>query len=236
MEDARQYLADSIAAEHAARENQRATRAAMDTARTRCRECRDAIAVAEEALAKARETDPDELIAAAREGRPPVLSKASEQRYALAAARDELEAAERTMTELRSRVPDAEAALGFAKTATTQAAARVIQDSPEWVSLVEKTRQHEQELITCYAILGTLSDAGFYHHTYCQLDPANKGDRTASLRMRQSADQEILTSWTKAFSGLSNDAQTTLPGADVSKPAFIETKITKPKRGLFAAK
>lgn len=236
MENARQYLADSIAAEHAAREEQRATRAAMDTARTRCRECRDAITAAEEALAKARETDPDELIAAAREGRPPVLSKASERRYALAAARDELEAAKRTMTELSSRVPDAEATLGFAKTATIQAAARVIQDSPEWASLVEKTRQHEQELITCYAVLGTLSDAGFYHHTDCKFDPAKNGDRSVVLRMRQSADQEILTSWTKAFSGLSSDAQTLLPGADASKPMPIETKVTKPKRSLFSAK
>ena len=236
MEDARQYLADSIAAEHAARENQRATREAMDTARTRCRECRDAIAVAEEALAKARETDPDELIAAAREGRAPMLSKVSEQRYALAAARDELEAAERTMTELRSRVPDAEATLGFAKNATTQAAARVVQDSTEWASLIEKTRLHEQELSTCYAVIGMLSDVGFYHHTDCMFDPAKNGDRRAVLRMRQSADQEILTSWTKAFSGLSSDAQTVLPGADVSKPAPIEIKATKPKRGLFAAK
>lgn len=233
MENARQHLAESIAAEQAAREEQRATRAALDMARTRCQECRDAIPKLEETLAKARVSDPDELIAAAREGRPPVLSKANEQRNALAAARDELDAAERTEADLRSRIPQAESKLGYAKSATSQAASRVIQDSTEWTSLIEKMRRHEKELSTCYAVLHSLADAGVYHAVSRKFDPAGNGDHGAERRMRQSADQEILKSWAKAFASLSNDAQTFLPQIDALP---FETKSAQPKRSRFAAK
>ncbi|NHN93395.1 hypothetical protein [Acetobacter sicerae] len=238
--ETRQHLADAIAKEHAARETQQATRQAIDMARTRCQEMRDAVEAAENALTTARKTDPDELISAAKEGRAPATAQINQQRYALAAARDELEAAEQTLVELKTRLPDYEGRLAAAKSSTNQTASQVIQSSPEWAALIETTRHHEQELGTCYAIMDVLTKEGVYHSIKRKFDPAGDGDLGAGKRMREAADQERLSAWVQAMKGLQADAETPLPSSESSQPSSVpaqpEIKTPRQKRGLFSVK
>lgn len=233
MSDERKNLADLIAKEHEARENQKATRQALATARTHRVHCEQSVTATEYAITKARENDPDELVAAARAGRAPHRVDTHELRIALAAARDELSAAENAITELQSRIPDAEMQLSAAKSSTQHAVGQVIRVSPEYEALIERMRRHEQELGTCYTVLNTISKGGLYGVPDKKFDPAGNGDLGAARRMHEAADPETMAAWRQAMTGLMTDAQTPLPAMNSSTEL---SKNSKPKRSLFTAR
>ncbi|MDF3625780.1 hypothetical protein [Brytella acorum] len=227
--DTRKYLAEAIANEHEARETHRATNEALSAARERLWAQKTAVEKAEKALHRSREADPDELIAAAREGREPVLRNTNDQRYALASARDELESAERVIADLKARLPDANMRLGVAKSEVKVAASRVLQSSPEWAAFIEDMRRQEKALATAYTVLKQLADAAMYHDVEAELQSRYNG----CLRLREASDPELVTAWNHAWSALQTDAAAPLP--DPLAPT-AETKATKPKRSLFAVK
>jgi len=231
--DTRKYLAAAIAKEHEARETQRATKEALKAAQERLWDQKADVQKAEEALQKAREADPDELIAAAREGREPMLRKTTDQRHALASARDELDAAERVLVELKARLPDAEMHLGIAKSDARIAAGRALQSSPEWTAFIEDMRRHEKALATAYTVLRQLTDAALYHGVEVEFESRYSGDHTGFVRLREASDPQTVTAWNQAWSALQADATAPLPEL---LPSVAEAKGAKQKRGLFAMK